>query len=200
MVMTVPSSASPAKIPWLRVRVDLRPEGDIGGGRGLPSDGPGGDRRIGAEGHLAAVDALDPPGGREHQDDVGELYAPLPAEAAASHGDEHRVREATLLVTHDQRAVTAATAEEESRLGQVGKYRDPIGSLEQPIGNPPVAGGGQVLEHLAGEEQATLLACLGMGGGGGGGECESSEKRNDRSAHVHGETSPPFVSCRCSPT
>ena len=96
--------------------------------------------------------------------------------------------------------MTAPSADKERRLGEVGKYRNPISALEQAVGNPLVALAALVLQDLTGEQQATLLACLGMDAGGGNGECESSEQRNDRSAHVHGETSPPFVNCRRSPT
>src|SRR5262249_23618288 len=183
-----------------RVRVDLRPEAGVGGGGRLPSDRTCSHRGIGAEGYLAAVDALDALRCGEHQHDVGELHAPLPAEAAASHGDEHRVREAAVFVAHDEYAMSAAPAEEEGRLGHIGKHWDSISALEEAIRNPPVACGADVRQDLAGVEQTAFLACLGVDGGCRDGESERSQQRNDRTAYVHGETSPPFLGCRRLPT
>src|SRR5204863_10223428 len=85
---------------------------------------------------------------------------PLPAEAAAGHGDEHRVGEATLLVAHHQHAVATAPAGKERDLGEVGNDRNAVSALQQAIGNRLVARCAQLFQNLTRGQEAPLLARL----------------------------------------
>ena len=170
-----------------RVGVDLSLEGRIRGGRGLTSHRSRGDRGIGAEGHLAAVDALHALGRGEHQDDVGRLHAPLPAEASAGHRDEHRVGEVAFLVPQDQHTVATAAAGEERDLGHVGEHGDTVGTFEQAIRYRLVARGAQLLEDLARHQQAALFARLRLRAGGGDREHDTGEQTENTGAGAHVE-------------
>jgi hypothetical protein len=173
------------------VGIDLGLEVRIGRCRGIAAHGTCGHRGIATEGDLATADALDALGRGEHQHDVGRLHAPLPAEAAAGHADEHRVGEASLAVAHHQHTASVAAAGEEGHLGEIRDDRNAVGALEQAIGNPLVRGAAQLLEHLAGDEKLALLARGLRGhGGGGAGEGEGPEQAREQVADGHDQGSP----------
>src|SRR5207248_6032647 len=83
---------------------------------------------------------------------------------------------------------------------QVGNDRDAIGALEQPLGNRLVTGVANLLEHLARDEEAPLLACLRMGRIGDAGEQHCREQRRESRADTHGEYPLWSPDCRRWPT
>src|SRR5690606_19689014 len=124
------------------------------------SDRSGGDRCVGAEGQLPVGNAVDTLAGGEHQYQVRGLYAQLPPETAPAHADEHRIAEIAVLVPHDEHTPPVPAARDESDFRHVRYDGDAVGPIEKPVGNELVARRADLLEHLGGREQLSLLARL----------------------------------------
>src|SRR5581483_2546550 len=103
----------------VRVRVHPGVESLVGCRGGLTANRAGRHGDIGAEGQLAAGDALDALAGSEDQHQIRLLHAPLEAEAAARQGHENRAREVAACISHDEDTMTTLAAEEERNLGEL---------------------------------------------------------------------------------
>ena len=135
------------------IGIDLGTETDIGTGVGTTADRPGGDRCIGAESHLLAIqDPLEAARRGEHEHDVSRLDTGLEADTPPAHRHHHRRAPAAIGIADAEHPLAVIDAENEAPFDHVGEDRDPLGSLEHRRGHRFHLEGEELVERLLGRE------------------------------------------------
>ena len=135
------------------IGIDLGTETDIGTGVSTAADRPGGDRRIGAEGHLLAIEnPLQATRRGEHEHDVRRLNTGLEADTPPAHRHHHRRAPAAVGIADTEHPLAVIDAKDEAPFDHVGEDRDPLGRLEHRRGHRFHLEGEKLVECLLGRE------------------------------------------------